>query len=88
MSNHNTPAEAALDLLVHSAADVKVLVADQREIADRQHRTAHQLDNLSSTLKREVIALQKEIKESEAGYPYQTARIPPLSRRLRPIIVP
>jgi len=67
MSHNSTPAEAALDLLVHSAADVKVLVADQREIADMQHRTAHQLDKLSSTLKREVTALQKEIKESATG---------------------
>ena len=67
MSHSNTPTEAALDLLVHSAADVKVLVAEQREIADMQHRTAHQLDNLSSTLKREVAALQKEIKESPAS---------------------
>ncbi len=67
MSHTTTPTEHALDLLVDSAADVKVLVAEQREIADMQHATAHQLDKLSSSLKRQVAVLQKEIKDEAAA---------------------
>jgi hypothetical protein len=67
MSHPATPTEQALDLLVDSAADVKVLVAEQRDIADKQHATAHQLDRLSASLKRQVSVLQREIKDSAAG---------------------
>jgi hypothetical protein len=59
--------EKALDLLVHNAEDVKNLAREQRDIADAQHATAHEIDRLGSQLKREAVALQAEIRSAMAG---------------------
>jgi hypothetical protein len=64
MSNKNTSTKEAVDLLVHNADDVKVLAAEQRQIADMQHATAHQLYELSAKLKSQADVLQTEVKEA------------------------
>ena len=66
MTVHNKRVEKALDLLVHNAEDVKNLAREQRDIADAQHATAHEIDRLGSKLKREAVALQAEIKSALA----------------------
>lgn len=57
--------EKAVEGLNEKAADAADIARTQRVTADRQHQSAHKLEKLSLSLRKEAEELEEEVKQEE-----------------------